>query len=140
MDSTDPDLPHCVSRIRIFLLEPDPNFFLRIQAPDSKGVLISDKIVVFSCRLADLKLLNSDTDTKSCFKSDSEPDPFRIQSQNPKKKVLIRIGQKNTDPPHQCGRSGSVEPVSFSWIRICIKKTWIRIQSPDPNLFQIIRI
>ena len=56
MDSTDPDPPHCVSRIRIFLLEPDPNFFLRIQAPDSKGVLISDKIVVFSCRLADLKL------------------------------------------------------------------------------------
>ena len=46
------------------------------------------------------------------------------------------------DPPHQCGGSGSVESISFPWIRIRIKKlgSGIRIQNPDPNLFQIIWI
>ena len=37
---------------------------------------------------------------------------------------------------NQCGGSGSVESVSFPWIRIRIKKAWIRNQDP----YQIIRI
>ena len=61
----------------------------------------------------------------------AEPDPFRIRSQDPKKKGRIRIRQKNTDPwnPYHFPGSGFRLYLSFS----CTKaKLAIRLWTTPP--------